>query len=65
MTHVTKMVFYAKNYELEHLRPLPEAFKVLQVFKEMDDTWLDLIKDFRAGSRPKQANMRPMDVPES
>ena len=44
--------------------PLPELFKALKLTKDMDDAWLDLIKDFKAGGRPKQANMRPMDVPE-
>ncbi|KAL7478980.1 hypothetical protein ACHAW6_004730 [Cyclotella cf. meneghiniana] len=53
-----------KNANGEHLTPLPELFKALPLTKEMDDAWLDIIKDFKAGGRPKQANMRPMDVPE-
>eukprot|EP00804_Cyclotella_cryptica_P019508 CCRYP_006663-RA/>CCRYP_006663-RA protein AED:0.15 eAED:0.15 QI:286/1/1/1/0.66/0.5/4/493/463 len=58
----------AKNAKGEHLTPLPESFKALNLTKEMDDAWLDLIKDFKAGGRPRQGNgknMRPMNVPES
>ncbi|KAL3794771.1 hypothetical protein HJC23_012781 [Cyclotella cryptica] len=59
---------HAKNAEGEHLTPLPESFKALNLTKEMDDACLDLIKDFKAGGWPRQGNsknMKPMNVPES
>ncbi|KAL7484245.1 hypothetical protein ACHAW6_013342 [Cyclotella cf. meneghiniana] len=51
MSHVASKFTHSKNI-------------VLSLTKEIDDAFLDLIKDFKAGGRPKQANMRLMDVPE-
>jgi hypothetical protein len=31
--------------QVEELTPLPDAFKPLNLTKEMDDQWMDLIKD--------------------
>jgi len=37
----------------EILTPLPESFKPLKITDEMDQAWLDLIKDFTTHGRPK------------
>ncbi|KAL3780208.1 hypothetical protein HJC23_007532 [Cyclotella cryptica] len=41
----------SKNAAGDHLTPLPESFKPLNLTKEMDGAWLDLIKDFKLGGK--------------
>jgi len=55
----------SKNTKGEHLGPLPELFKAIILTKEMDDAWLDLIKDMKTSGRPKKVNLQGPSIHQS